>query len=155
MSYPVAQLTAESRGLPADLILASHTHIEKQRHSQLSLTNRFQQGDQVADILKARRESPPGSAERQAADAKSQLLDRRKRKRQPADRHGMRMGAFYVDSADDNGWSKPCDLDPPDCANEVVDVINDYVNAKLRIEEAASVHQDNQLASAIAGLVLV
>jgi hypothetical protein len=64
----------------------------------------------------------------------------------------MRMNALYVDLAEADTWSKPKDLDPQACADELQGAINDYINAWLRIEEAVSVHGDNQLAEAVAAL---
>ena len=61
------------------------------------------------------------------------------------------MSAFYVDMVED-AWSRPCQLHPADCAGDVVDALNDYTNARLRIEEAESVHDDHELAAAVAAL---
>jgi hypothetical protein len=127
-------------------------HVEKQRRAQLSLTYRFQGSEQAAEILRARTRSPIGSDEWRIADEKVRLLDERRLKRQPSDRHAKRMSAFYVDLADGDNWSRPCELDPPDCAGEVVDALNDYTGARERIEQAAPLHADQDLATAIAAL---
>jgi AbiV family abortive infection protein len=133
---------------------ACDDHVEKQRSGQLSLTRRMEKGDQLQLLLRARRDSPPGSAERQAAQEQIHLLDERQMRRQPTDRHQKRMRAVYVDLLNGDAWSRPCDLDPQDCADEVQNAINDYTNARLRcIEEAATIHGDHQLAEAVAALM--
>jgi hypothetical protein len=63
----------------------------------------------------------------------------------------MFVALFSVDLADDVR-SRPGDLDPPVCASEVVDAMNDYTGARGRIQQAAVLHDDHQLASAIAAL---
>jgi hypothetical protein len=60
------------------------------------------------------------------------------------------MSAFYVDFVDGDVWSAPCDLDPQKCADEVIDAVNDYTLARMRIDEAATVHEDHRLAEAVA-----
>jgi hypothetical protein len=108
--------------------------------------------DQVYQLIRARHDSSLSNAERQAAEEKMRLLDQRRQRRQPTDRHEERMRAFYVDLADGGVWLRPCDLDPQDCADEVLNAINDCNNARLRIEEAALVHGNHQLAEAVAAL---
>jgi hypothetical protein len=92
-------------------------------------------------------DSQPGSTEREAAEEQLRLLDKRRLKRQPTDRHKKRMSALYVDLADDDTWSKPSDLDPDDCKGEVVIANLDYIDAR------AHIHEDRSIATAVASLV--
>ena len=137
---------------PGEVEKACDDHVEKQRRAQLSLTLRAQSGDQLDELHRTKFSSEPGSEEWRTADLKLQAIVERRRKRQPTDRHETRMSAFYVDLADDQSWSRPIDLDPRVCANEFVDAMNDYTNARDRIEQAAELHDDHQLAGAIVGL---
>jgi AbiV family abortive infection protein len=127
-------------------------HVRKQQRAQLSLTYRTQRGDQLDTILRERLHSPAGSPEREAAQEKLRLLDERRAKRQPHERHGKRMAALYVDLMPDGTWSRPCELDPPDCAAEVEDALNDYVSARQRFDEPIAFYDDVLLADALAAL---
>jgi AbiV family abortive infection protein len=123
-------------------------HVAKQRHGQSSLTNRFQSGDQRDGIMRKRISAEPGSDERRKADEQQEYLDERQWSRQPRDRHQTRMRALYVDIRDDGQWSKPSDLDPLDCADQVEDAINEYCVAVNQMQAP----RDEAVARAIAAL---
>jgi AbiV family abortive infection protein len=131
---------------------ACDDHVEKQRRGGLSLLYRMQEGDQVHKLVLARQRLAPGSDERRAADNQLALIDQRRIRRQPTARHEKRMSASYVDLVDGDNWSRPCDLDAQGCADDVVSAMNDYTAARLRVEETATIHGDDQLAKAAASL---
>jgi AbiV family abortive infection protein len=129
------------------------SHVKKQREASTSLSYRMEPGDQMNQFLQARQKATPGSDEWRAADEKVHLVDKHRFKQQPDERHTTRKRAIYVDLGDDDTWLRPSDLMPQVCADEVQTALNDYRSAKLRVEEAASIHQDSQLADAVNALV--
>lgn len=139
-----------ARGTPVvhgAVVKACEDHVEKQRRAQLSLTYRAEPNSQLAQLLDVRMKFTPASREWQDAEARLRALDDRKRKRQPEDRHKKRMNALYVDLVG-SAWSRPVDLDPVDCVNEVADTLNDYAGARERVENPA-IYEDESLAQGL------
>ena len=114
--------------LVAQVESACADHIQKQRRAQHSFVIRCQTDSPLGQLLSTKMRSAPSSPEWTAADEKLRKIDEVRRGRQPHDRHLTRMSATYVDLAED-GWSRPCDLNPADGANELQDAVNDYTSA--------------------------
>jgi len=125
-------------------------HVVKQRRALRGLSYYPEPGSQIYSLIQATMTHSPGSPEWRAAREKLKLLDERKTKDLPGQRHEKRMSAFYVD-LDDDGWSRPSDLDPRDCLREVQEAVSDYFGASDKISRWV-IHDDKPLAQAIAAL---
>jgi AbiV family abortive infection protein len=137
----------------AEIKAACEDHERKQASGAMSLTYRADRDSQLGKLLQARLQHTPGTREYQQVDAALAALDKQKGRRQPRDRHEQRMRSFYVDlSPEGSSWLRPRELSPKDCADTVTDAINDYTNARERIEQAGLLHNDQALATAIAAL---
>jgi AbiV family abortive infection protein len=135
-------------GQPITAAQVKSDHVERQAGASGTLHYRLTPGDPMERAVRAMNSAAPGSPERKAAYEQIELMDKRKRKRQPHDREEMRVRALYVDPGEQLGeWSRPADLDCQKCADEVTSAIDDYQGTKMRFEEQLD------LASAIALLV--
>jgi AbiV family abortive infection protein len=122
----------------AEIEQACRDHERKQAGGALSLTYRADRDSQLGKLLQT---------------AEIAAIDKQRWRRQPHDRHEQRMRAFYVDlSSEGSSWLRPSDLSPKTCADTITDAINDYSNARERIEQAGPLHDDHALVSAIAAL---
>jgi AbiV family abortive infection protein len=137
----------------AEIRKACEDHAAKQASGAGSLTYRADRDSQLGKLLHARMTNPPGTPEYKQADAVVAALDKQRWRRQPHERHEQRMRAFYVDlSSEGSNWLRPSELSSKGCADIVTDAINDYTNARERIEQAWPLHDDHALAAAIAAL---
>jgi AbiV family abortive infection protein len=127
-------------------------HKSKQDRANMSLFYRGTRGDQIDQLVQARQNATPGTDDWRTADERLRRINKRRWQRQPGDRVNRRILAFYVDLGP-GGWLRPATLTPQVCADDVTDGLNDYRLAKLRVEEAAEVHNDIELADAVRALV--
>jgi len=102
-------------------------HVEKQRAGMLSNTMRTDRDSGLGKLLNSRHQAAPGTPERVSKDEQLEDIDDRLRKRTPADRHGRRMKALYVEPISPTAWNIPSANETQQTAyNEIVDAVNDY-----------------------------
>jgi AbiV family abortive infection protein len=111
-----------------DVRAAYRDHGVKQRRALLSMTYRTEGSTtELAELLRARIKTRPGTPEFRTVAEKLKQLDKRMRKRTPADRHAMRMSATYVDINDDGtDWNRPVAFSETEATNCLMDAVNDY-----------------------------
>lgn len=102
-------------------------HLDKHAAGALSLAFRPEPGDQMYVALQNLDSAARGSQQWFEADAVVKKLTEEQFKVAPKSRHAARMGAMYVDIADDGrGWGRPVTLDEATALNAVNDASNDY-----------------------------
>jgi AbiV family abortive infection protein len=103
---------------------ASIDHTTKQRRGRLSLT--FTATDSESQLGRLLATAPPDNPQFVA-------LQEQMWRRQPDARRVMRERAFYVDLTDAEQWTRPSQLSPTTCANELRDAVGDYLGARDRM----------------------
>jgi AbiV family abortive infection protein len=112
---------------------ACKDHGAKQRAGMASLNISTDKDTGVGKVLTARMANPPGSPERQKADAALEQIDKSMRRRTPADRHDDRITALYVDPTSETTWNRPTVTVSASDAFEALRVArNDY---SIRIDQ--------------------
>ncbi|MCG3205707.1 MAG: hypothetical protein KCHDKBKB_02430 [Elusimicrobia bacterium] len=126
-----------------NIVRLCDNHIEKQMHSQLSITMRGSKGSQISDLMQIMMKSKPGSSEYITADKNISEIREKLKHRKPNERHRARVLALYVDLDEKgNGWTMPC-LTSRELAHEfLIDAINDYSLNMHRIVEKNVKAQD-------------
>lgn len=134
-----------------EVVAACTDHVDKQVAGQLASTFRADTESEYTKLLRARGKAM-GTPKFQALDEKVKAIDRQRARRQPQDRHAMRMKCFYVDPLENAaGWSKPSDVSPAKCAKALAEAINDYSLVKSNMENPA-LTGDDALVEALAAL---
>jgi AbiV family abortive infection protein len=135
-----------------DVRAACDDHVTKQREGQLSNVYRVEGSGGLAELLRARIKTRPGTPQFKQIDDQVKQLDQTKVKRTPADRHSTRMRAMYVDINDGGtDWNRPAAMPEGEATNCLVDAANDYsiqANKLNKIEMLRAL--DAPLAAALA-----
>ena len=102
-------------------------HVRKQGAGMKSITMRADRNSGVGKILHVRMKAPPGTTERTAADDQIEKLDQQKKRREPDERHRLRMSALYVDLTSAAQWNRPAkEISAMSAHNFISDAVNDY-----------------------------
>jgi AbiV family abortive infection protein len=102
-------------------------HVRKQGAGMKSITMRANRTTGLGKILTTRIRAPHGSAEQEAAREQIDKLDQLKKRREPDERHKLRMSALYVDVTSDGRWNRPKEEMSAMRAYEFIsDATNDY-----------------------------
>jgi AbiV family abortive infection protein len=106
---------------------ACENHVRKQIAGMKSISLRGDRNSGVGKVLHTRMMATPGRAEWKAAQEQIDQIDQQKKKREPNERHKMRMSAVYVDPASDGKWNKPAEaIFAMDAYEFIADAVNDY-----------------------------
>jgi AbiV family abortive infection protein len=102
-------------------------HVRKQGAGMKSITTRADRTTGLGKVLTTRMTAPNGSAEQKAAREQIDRLDQLKKRREPDERHKLRMSALYVDPTSDGQWSRPTEEISAMRAHDFIsDAANDY-----------------------------
>jgi AbiV family abortive infection protein len=102
-------------------------HVRKQGAGMKSITMRADRATGLGKVLTTRMTAPHGSAEQKAAREQIDRLDKLKKRREPDERHKLRMSALYVDATSDGRWSRPTEETSAMHAHDFIsDAANDY-----------------------------
>jgi len=137
----------------ADVTRQCGDHVTKQRAGTFGTTLRVVPPSQLAAALQTSVRSAPGSAERVAAREVIRAASEAKAKRDPKDRHNLRMVALYVD-LDSSGttWSRPCAVSSTDARAHIQDAVGDYAIERDALRDDAIENDFPKMAKARAAM---
>jgi AbiV family abortive infection protein len=127
----------------ADVHEACDNHVSKQSAGAFSITLRAEPPTGVDAALQGMLSAEPGSREWRAAKGTADLATHAKRKRNPQQRHLIRIRGLYVDMNESgSGWLRPSARDSSEAINEIVDGVNDYAAERDRLRDEV-LEEDN------------
>jgi AbiV family abortive infection protein len=119
-------------------------HVRKQDAGMKSIVTRTDRTSGLGKILTTRMTAPHGSAEQKAAREQIDKIDQLKKRREPDERHKLRMSALYVDVTSDGRWSRPAEETSAMRAYEFInDAANDYAGQHSRYTNLELVKGDD------------
>lgn len=112
---------------PNQIRKSCENHFAKQEAVALSTTLRVEPHTQLSVAVQTRMRAAHYSEARRKASVEIEEATKAKRKRDPMDRHDVRMRGLYVD-LDDPGtsWIRPASMSVQVAKNQIVDAVNDY-----------------------------
>ncbi len=120
----------------ADVTRQCEDHVTKQRAETFGTTLRA-----------------PGSAERVAAREVIRAASEAKAKRDPQDRHDLRVVALYVDlDPSETTWSRPCAVSSTDARAHIQDAVGDYAIERDALRDDAIENDFPKMAKARAAM---
>src|SRR5438445_9688520 len=94
-------------------------HEVKQRWGQISVLQRTEGGDRLAELFRARERNPVGSTKYKKADEELEAITKKLTKQIPGERHRRRMAALYVDLDEAaTGWRLPRQMPKEEVVSE-------------------------------------
>jgi AbiV family abortive infection protein len=134
--------------LVAEVEAALQDHAAKQRAAAWSVTLTAPHGTPLNELMWASMREPPSSDVWRQDEQSIETAAAAKRKRLPADRHQLRMRAFYVDLSPDGTWKRPVDIGHDEALAAVNETSNDYAQERDRLRDEVIEADCPEMASA-------
>jgi AbiV family abortive infection protein len=110
-------------------------HAAKQKAASGTVTIAGEHGTTLGGLLQISLGQPIRSIEKDTTERQIADIIDRKNKRQPADRHELRVRAFYVDIDHSGHWRRPAEITRDGSYAAVNDVSNDYAQERDRLRD--------------------